>query len=153
MQWHEIIEVASSVDVASESAPTERIAAVRAVLAELPSLLSRLRDLRHGAGLPTGDRSVAATLGRMEARVRTAAPPASGALRCPRCGSSDVSTTYSDALDRRYTEVRCNACGLYEDWLEGDAKEDQWRPPSPSTRSVGRAATTSSRSPATPSIW
>ena len=38
--------------------------------------------------------------------------------RCPRCGSNDVRSQYTSALGPRFTEVICEACGLYGDWTD-----------------------------------
>ncbi|HTM22185.1 MAG TPA: SUMF1/EgtB/PvdO family nonheme iron enzyme, partial [Kofleriaceae bacterium] len=113
-------------------------------LAELPDLLSRLADLRHGVDMPTGDVSVAARLTRIEERARRhAAASGDAALRCPRCGSTDVDMTYSDGASRRYYQIHCNSCGKAEDWFEGnDQVEKRWRPRQTSAAAAPEAAAT-----------
>jgi hypothetical protein len=68
-------------------------------------------------------------LADIEARERELAkgePVADGAMQCPRCGWTHVATRHTDEFDRRFMEVRCEACGMYGSWFEGDEEAKAW---------------------------
>jgi hypothetical protein len=102
------------------------LAAARAVLYVLPRLFDRVVALApmHGVD-PAGVRESLAALVAHDAAV-AGKGVGTGPLACPRCRSRDVDDRHTNELARRFTEARCNACGAYASWFDGDADERTW---------------------------
>ncbi|HEV7557558.1 MAG TPA: SUMF1/EgtB/PvdO family nonheme iron enzyme, partial [Kofleriaceae bacterium] len=104
------------------------LSAARAVLFHLPMLFDRIVALAPSDGVdadaPLGVRQTLPAMVAHEQACREAEKTAPrGSSRCPRCGSYRVTTRRSEG---RFVEIRCEACGNYGSWSEGDADGEAW---------------------------
>lgn len=104
--------------------------AVRAVLYRLPYVLDEIRvDPDVSSWKSSARTRLKQALEAIEVHERElakGAPHTYSSLRCPRCGWTHVSTRHTDEFARRFMEAKCEACGAYASWFEGDAEADRW---------------------------
>lgn len=113
--------------------PEEQLAAVRAALSILSSLLYDLRGRVDGHVEPRDE--VTSRLGRMvtiaaadpEAERTAGASWRPGDPACPRCGSIRIDTTHMGALGERFYETFCRACHESAGWFESACDGHAWR--------------------------
>ena len=109
--------------------------AVRATLAALERLMIDFYYYLLNGVQP----GVQVAIQQLEARfAEPTMTHARGARRCPRCRFPDVHVNYTSSLGHREYEARCDACGLYESWREGEPIGASWETEVPAG-ATGRA--------------